>query len=125
MGSDEFASVEVDGGSLRHGLVLEVDRDLATVQILESTDGMSLGGIRVRFEGRPLHIQVGTQWLGRVCNGRGVSLCFWSSGEGRPLVVEGAVSEHGVDDVAAAPGQVDDGGVVFLPLAAFLLVVGL
>lgn len=74
VGWDEFASVDMDGGERRHGLVLEVDRDLATLQVLESTDGMSLGAIRIRFEGRPLHVQVGTEWLGRVCNGRGEPL---------------------------------------------------
>lgn len=71
VGWDEFATIDLDGGERRHGLVLEVDQDLATLQVLESTDGMSLGGIRIRFEGRPLHIRVGNDWLGRVCNGRG------------------------------------------------------
>jgi V/A-type H+-transporting ATPase subunit B len=35
---------------------------------------MAPGGIRVRFAGRPLHIPVGADWLGRVCNGRGEPL---------------------------------------------------
>ncbi|MBT1002539.1 V-type ATP synthase subunit B [Paenarthrobacter sp. DKR-5] len=74
VGWDEFATVDLDGGEQRHGLVLEVDRDLVTLQVLESTDGMSLGGIGIRFQGRPLHLQVGTGWLGRVCNGRGEPL---------------------------------------------------
>ncbi|MDP9889573.1 V-type ATP synthase subunit B [Pseudarthrobacter enclensis] len=74
VGWDEFATIDMDGGERRHGLVLEIDHDLATVQVLESTDGMSLGGIRIRFEGRPLHIPVGAGWLGRVCNGRGEPL---------------------------------------------------
>lgn len=74
VGWDEFATVDMDGGERRHGLVLEVDRDLATLQVLESTDGMSLGGIRIRFAGRPLHLGVGSGWLGRVCNGRGEPL---------------------------------------------------
>lgn len=74
VGWDEFATIDMDGGERRHGLVLEVDQDLATLQVLESTDGMSLEGIRIRFGGRPLHIQVGTEWLGRVCNGRGEPL---------------------------------------------------
>ncbi|WP_230085597.1 MULTISPECIES: V-type ATP synthase subunit B [Arthrobacter] len=74
VGWDEFATIDMAGGESRHGLVLEVDRDLATLQVLESTDGMSLGGIGIRFDGRPLHVQVGTEWLGRVCNGRGEPL---------------------------------------------------
>src|SRR5690625_6573708 len=65
--------------------------------------------------------------------GGGVSLCFESSregglregrGGGRGLVV-GAVAKHREDDVAAAAGQADDGGVVALALCAFAIVVGL
>ncbi|WP_309485687.1 hypothetical protein, partial [Arthrobacter sp. ES1] len=48
VGWDEFATVDMEGGERRHGLVLEVDQDLATLQVLESTDGMALDGIRIR-----------------------------------------------------------------------------
>ncbi|GED83149.1 V-type ATP synthase subunit B [Streptomyces sp. 6-11-2] len=71
VGWDEFATIVLDSGERRHGLVLEVDRDLAVVQVLEDTAGMSRTGIRVAFSGSPLRIPVGTGWLGRVCNGRG------------------------------------------------------
>jgi V/A-type H+-transporting ATPase subunit B len=71
VGWDEFAMVEMADGTRRHGLVLEVDRNLAVVQVLEGTDGMRPGGVHVRFTGRPLHVPVGPAWLGRVCNGRG------------------------------------------------------
>lgn len=71
---DEFATIDLDGGGRRHGLVLEVDKELTTLQVLESTDGMARGGIGIRFDGRPLHVQVGAAWLGRVCNGRGEPL---------------------------------------------------
>ena len=56
---------------------------------------------------------------------RGVSLCISSSRLRSFFLVEGSVFEHGVDDVAAAPGEADDGGVVFLAFGAFPLVVGL
>ncbi len=71
VGWDEFASIRTVGGGRRHGLVLEVDRDLAVVEVLEGTSGMTTGGTGVEFAGEPLHIPVGTGWLGRVCNGRG------------------------------------------------------
>ena len=71
VGWDEFAVVDAGEDRPRHGLVLEVDRDLAVVQVLEGTGGIRRGALRVRFDGRPLHVRVGTQWLGRVCNGRG------------------------------------------------------
>ena len=71
VGWDEFASIRLGSGPPRHGLVLEVDRDLAVVQVLEGTEGMSPSRIRTSFSGRPLRIPVGDGWLGRVCNGRG------------------------------------------------------
>jgi V/A-type H+-transporting ATPase subunit B len=73
VGWDEFATVDLPAGQ-RHGLVLEVDHDLVTLQVLEGTDGMAPAGIGVRFAGRPLHIEVGVGWLGRVFNGRGEPL---------------------------------------------------
>jgi V/A-type H+-transporting ATPase subunit B len=69
-GWDEFATIHLPSGE-RHGLVLEVDRDLAVVQVLEGTSGMDAAATRVAFSGSPLRIPVGPQWLGRVCNGRG------------------------------------------------------
>ncbi|HTY73595.1 MAG TPA: V-type ATP synthase subunit B [Actinomycetes bacterium] len=73
VGWDEFATIRAGGSSDndRHGLVLEVDRGLAVVQVLEGTEGLAAGSTRVRFAGEPLRIPVGSSWLGRVCNGRG------------------------------------------------------
>lgn len=68
---DEFALVRLPGGGERHGLVLEVDRDLAVVQVLEGIAGIDPAVARVAFAGEPLQIPVGESWLGRVCNGRG------------------------------------------------------
>ena len=49
-----------------------------------------------------------------------VPLCCVSSGEGGfGDVVEGAVSEHGVEDAESAVGESDDGLVVAFALAAF------
>lgn len=71
VGWDEFATIRVGSGPPRHGLVLEADRDLAVVQVLEGTEGMRLSAVRTSFTGSPLRIPVGDGWLGRVCNGRG------------------------------------------------------
>jgi len=71
VGWDEFATIRTQAGETRHGLVLEADRDLAVVQVLEGTEGMAPTTTRVAFSGSPLRIPVGTGWLGRVCNGRG------------------------------------------------------
>ncbi|HEX9033125.1 MAG TPA: V-type ATP synthase subunit B [Streptosporangiaceae bacterium] len=87
VGWDEFATIRLNGSTrrrgngmdgasgsgaqVRHGLVLEAAGDLAVVQVLEGTAGMDPAGTAVEFSGSPLRIPVGTQWLGRVCNGRG------------------------------------------------------
>jgi V/A-type H+-transporting ATPase subunit B len=74
VGWDEFALVRIGSGADgldRHGIVLEVDRDLAVVQVLEGTDGLVPESTGVAFSGAPLRIPVGEGWLGRVCNGRG------------------------------------------------------
>jgi V/A-type H+-transporting ATPase subunit B len=71
VGWDESARIRLDGGEVRNGLVLDTDRGLAVVQVLEGTDGVRPGGTRVAFAGETLHVPVGPGWLGRVCNGRG------------------------------------------------------
>jgi len=81
VGWDEVAEVRLDGGDVRHGVVLDVHRDLAVVEVLEGTAELRLGRLRVAFTGAPLRIPVGEAWLGRVCNGRGEPL------DGGPPVV--------------------------------------
>jgi V/A-type H+-transporting ATPase subunit B len=71
VGWDEHVEIVLPGGEVRHGVVLEVDGDLAVVQVFEGTEGLRRRGGRVRFTGGPARIPVGEGWLGRVCNGRG------------------------------------------------------
>ncbi|MBO4269576.1 V-type ATP synthase subunit B [Microbispora triticiradicis] len=71
VGWDEYASIELETGERRHGLVLEVDHDLAVVQVFEGTAGIRAEGTRVTFAGRPMRVPVGPGWLGRVCDGGG------------------------------------------------------
>jgi V/A-type H+-transporting ATPase subunit B len=70
VGYDEFVRVRYPGG-VREGVVVETDRDLAVVQIIEGTAGLAPGAVRLTFTGSPLRIPVGDAWLGRVCDGRG------------------------------------------------------
>jgi V/A-type H+-transporting ATPase subunit B len=100
VGWDEFAEVRLETGEVRHGLVLEVAGDLAVLQVLEGTEGMSLTGSRIRFAGEPLQIDVGPAWLGRVCNGRGEPL------DGGPPVVgetRAAVAGRPINPVRREP----------------------
>ncbi|HEU5333362.1 MAG TPA: V-type ATP synthase subunit B [Actinocrinis sp.] len=71
VGFDEYVRIACDGGEERYGVVVEVDRDLAVVQVLEGTAGLRPATARAAFAGTPLRIPVGPGWLGRVCDGRG------------------------------------------------------
>ncbi len=73
-GWDEYVSIRVAGEPERHGMVLDTDRGLAVVQVLEGTGGLDPGSVAVRFSGAPLQVPIGPDWLGRVCNGRGEPL---------------------------------------------------
>lgn len=53
-----------------------------------------------------------------------VPLWIWSSRSRCGRLVEGAVSEHGEEDVDAASGECDEGGDVVFSLASFAVVVG-
>jgi V/A-type H+-transporting ATPase subunit B len=74
VGWDEFASVRLPSGEVRHGLVLEVHDDLAIIQVLQGTAGIDPSAVTVSFEGRPLEIPIGPGWLGRTWNGLGQPL---------------------------------------------------
>ncbi|MGZ8513473.1 MAG: V-type ATP synthase subunit B [Candidatus Limnocylindrales bacterium] len=71
VGWDEFAEIRLASGEMRHGVVLELDHDLAVVQVMEGTAGLDPRSCRIGFVGHPLAIPVTEAWLGRECNGRG------------------------------------------------------
>jgi V/A-type H+-transporting ATPase subunit B len=66
-------AVEVRGrdGRARLGRVAAIDRDLMTIEVLESTSGLSLADTVVRFFGEPLSFGLSPGILGRVFNGVG------------------------------------------------------
>lgn len=90
VGWDEFVRLRLESGQTRHGVVLEADRDLAVVQVLEGTDGIDPARVAVSFDGHPLRIPVGPGWLGRVCNGRGEPL-----DDGPPILAPDTAGVHG------------------------------
>ena len=66
-------AVEVRGrdGRTRLGRIAAIDRDFLTIEVLESTSGLSLAGTVVRFIGEPLSFGLSPGILGRVFNGVG------------------------------------------------------
>lgn len=67
----ELTEIEMPGGDIRHGQVLEVDRDRALVQIFEGSTGLNIGSARVRFLGKAIELPVSMDMLGRVFSGLG------------------------------------------------------
>ena len=55
----------------RVGRITSLDADTIVVEVLESTQGLSLDGVRVRFRGEPVRFGVGPGLLGRVFDGVG------------------------------------------------------
>ncbi|MFZ5853414.1 MAG: V-type ATP synthase subunit B [Chloroflexota bacterium] len=55
----------------RHGQVVELEADLAVVQVYEGTSGLGLDSTTVELTGEPFRLGVSTRMLGRVMDGRG------------------------------------------------------
>jgi V/A-type H+-transporting ATPase subunit B len=70
-GLNEAVEIEDGTGRTRLGRIAALDEDSVTVEVLESTSGLSLGDTRVRFFGGPLELAVGPDVLGRVFDGVG------------------------------------------------------
>ena len=60
VGWDEVARIRLADDEVRNGLVLEVDRDLAVVQVLEGTDGIGPADDAVSFGGSPMRVESST-----------------------------------------------------------------
>jgi V/A-type H+/Na+-transporting ATPase subunit B len=72
VGLNEAVTVESStGGAPRPGRITALDEDTMTVEVLESTAGLSLADTSVRFLGEPLQFSVGPDVLGRVFDGVG------------------------------------------------------
>jgi V/A-type H+-transporting ATPase subunit B len=71
VGWDEDVLIRAADGSIRHGVVIDVDEEVALVEVFEGTAGMGTDGNVVAYSGAPLRIPVTERWLGRICDGRG------------------------------------------------------
>ena len=68
---NELAEIELPNGETRQCKVLEVDGDVAVVQLFESAAGINLKESKVRFLGHTLELAVSEDMLGRVFDGMG------------------------------------------------------
>jgi len=68
---DEMVEIVDPAGNLRVGRVLEVDNDIAVIQLFLSTEGLDTTRTRVRFTGDVIRLNVSHAMLGRILNGLG------------------------------------------------------
>ena len=54
VGLNDAVEVRGSDGRTRLGRIAAIDRDFLTIEVLESTSGLSLAGTVVRFVGEPL-----------------------------------------------------------------------
>ncbi len=67
----ELTEIELPGGEIRRGQVLEVSGDKALVQVFEGTSGINIHRAKVRFLGKGIELPVSLDILGRVFDGMG------------------------------------------------------
>ncbi len=66
-----IVDIELSHGSIRHGQILQVEKDKVLVQVFEGTRGIDVDKSTVRFLGKPLTFNVSPEILGRVFSGLG------------------------------------------------------
>jgi len=71
VGYGELVEIYDRDNAVRTGQVLEINRDLAVVQIFEGTSGLSRHSTRAIFTGSPLKIPADKSMLGRIFDGLG------------------------------------------------------
>ncbi len=89
---DEMVEIIDPDGNLRVGRVLEVDNNIAVVQLFLSTEGLDINRTRVRFTGDVIRLGVSHSMLGRILDGLGNPI-----DGGPPILAE----EH--DDINGLP----------------------
>ena len=68
---DELVEVIMPNGEKRRGQVIEINRDMALIEIFEGTTGITPRDSKVRFMGRPFTLDVSEEMIGRIFDGLG------------------------------------------------------
>ena len=68
---EELVEIELLGGEIRHGKVLEIDQDKALVQLFEGATGVDIYNSKIRFLGKGVELSVSIDMLGRIFDGQG------------------------------------------------------
>jgi V/A-type H+-transporting ATPase subunit B len=68
---EELVEIELPSGEIRNGRVLEVNHDLALIQLFEGVIGVNVFNTKVRFKSKGMELDVSDDILGRVFDGQG------------------------------------------------------
>lgn len=68
---NELVEIEQANGEIRHGKVLEVNKENALVQLFEGSQGLKISDSKARFLGKGIELAVSSDMLGRVFDGMG------------------------------------------------------
>lgn len=68
---DEMVQIIDPDGKMRVGRVLEIDGDMAVIQMFLGTEGLDISRTGVRFTGDVVRLKVSPSMLGRILNGMG------------------------------------------------------
>lgn len=68
---NELVEIEQENGEIRNGKVLEINGDIALVQLFENSQGIKISSAKARFLGHSLRLNVSEEMLGRIFDGIG------------------------------------------------------
>ena len=66
-----IVDIEIADGTMRHGQILQVEKDKVLVQVFEGTEGIDINRSTVRLLGKPMELALSEEILGRVFSGIG------------------------------------------------------
>ncbi len=71
VGYEEMVELRCDDGTSRLGRVVQIEGELAAIQVFEGTNNLGLRNTRTQFKGKPMELALSKELLGRVFNGSG------------------------------------------------------
>lgn len=71
VGYEEMVNIKMKDGSQRFGRVVQIDGDMAVIQVFEGTRGISLENTKTICTGHSMELKLGEEMLGRVFDGAG------------------------------------------------------
>ncbi len=68
---NELVEIQQENGEKRNGKVLEINGDIALVQLFENSQGIKISSAKAKFLGHSLRLSVSEEMLGRIFDGIG------------------------------------------------------